>query len=40
MIETLVRLKCCKITKILWEDLGKFLVSYEKFFQESCLEIL
>ena len=40
MTETLVRLKCCKITKTRWEDLRKFLVSYEKIFQESCLEIL
>ena len=40
MTETCVRLKCCKITKTRWEDLGKILVSYEKVFQESCLEIL
>ena len=30
MTETCVRLKCCKITKTRLEDLGKFLVSYEK----------
>ena len=30
MTETFVRLKCCKITKNRLEDLGKFLVSYEK----------
>ena len=40
MTETSLRLKCCKITKTRWEDLGKFLVSYEKKIQESYLEIL